>query len=201
VKAAGSRRRADAGAGQHGHDHFGDHRQVNADDIALGYPLRLQGVGEPLHVPEELGIGQVAFLMLRAPPVERDPAAMAGQHVPVKAVVGRVDGPVGEPRVERRVGVVEDRAERRVPVQALARLRRPPCRGVGRRLLVHVGVGHHGAAGKAGRRRELLQPQQFPEAVGERRRLAGIHAPLLGSVSQGREASARAALSAGREFR
>jgi ABC-type phosphonate transport system ATPase subunit len=40
--------------------------QVDADDVALPDPLRLERPGELLHVVEELGVGQVAFLALLA---------------------------------------------------------------------------------------------------------------------------------------
>jgi len=183
-------RRADAGTGEHGHHHLGDHRQVDADDVALPDPLRLERVGQPLHIAEELGVGEVAFLAFLAPPVERDPVAAPGQHVPVQAVVGHVDGPVGEPGVERRVAVVEHRGERLVPVQALARLRRPPGLGVGRRLLVHEGIGHLGPGGEAGRRRELLYLQQLLEVVTERDvgvwHVCSFWAVPLASVTQAR---------------
>ena len=162
-------RRADAGTGEHGHDDLGDHRQVDADDVALPDPARLERAGQPLYVVEELGVGQLAFLAFLTPPVEGDPVAAAGQHVPVEAVVGHVDGPVGEPGVERRVGVVEHRGERRVPVQPLPRLRRPPCFRVGGGLLVDGRVPHLGPGGEAGRRRERPDLQQALETLTERR--------------------------------
>jgi len=161
-------RRADAGAGQHGHDHLGDHRQVDPDNVTLPDPLRLERVRQPLHVAEELGVGQLAFLALLTSPVERDPVAAPGQYVPVEAVVRHVDGPVGEPGVERRVAVIEHRGERRVPVQPLAGLRRPPGHRVGCCLLVDGGIAHLRPGGEIGRRRELLDLQQLLEAVTER---------------------------------
>jgi hypothetical protein len=161
-------RRADAGAGQHGHDYFGDHRQVDADDVTLLNPLRLERVGQALDLVEELGVGHVAFLAFLAAPVERDPVAAAREHMPVQAVVGHVDGPVGEPGVERGIAVIEHRGERRVPVQALPRLRRPPGRGVRRGLLVDGRIPHVSAGGKVRRRRELPGLQQCLQAVTER---------------------------------
>ena len=94
-------RRADPGAGQHGHHDLGNHRQVDADDIALPHPLGLQRVGEALGVGEDLAVRQGTLLALLAVPAEGDPVAVAGVHVPVEAVVGGVERAVGEPGVER----------------------------------------------------------------------------------------------------
>ena len=194
-------RRADPGAGQHGHHDLGDHREVDPDHVALAHALRLERVGEPLHVGQEFGVGQVAFLTLLAPPVERDPVAPAGQHVPVQAVVGHVDGPVGEPGIKRRVAFVEHRGEWRLPVQPLARLLGPPGGGVGRRLFVYRRVCDLSAGGELGRRRELLDLQQFLQAVTDRRRGTGHVRSFRGSGFQPPRASPLAALSAGREPR
>ena len=54
-------RRADPGAGQHGHHDLGDHRQVDADDVALPHAASLQRVRQPLGVGEDLGVRQGAL--------------------------------------------------------------------------------------------------------------------------------------------
>jgi hypothetical protein len=41
--------RADARAGEHRHRGFGNHRQVDGDDVALGHAERAQRVGEAAH--------------------------------------------------------------------------------------------------------------------------------------------------------
>ncbi len=99
--------RTDPRAREHRDDHLGDHRQVDPDDVALLDPEILQRVRELLDVAVELGVGDVALLALLTAPVERDPVAVARLDVPVEAVVGSVDLAVGEPLVERRVGVVD----------------------------------------------------------------------------------------------
>ena len=157
-------RRADPGAGEHRHHDLGDHRQVDPDHVAPANAPRLQPVGEPLHVGEQPGVGQVALFALLAAPVERDPVAVTRLDVPVQAVVGGVEPAVGEPGVEGRVAVVEHGAERRVPVEPLPRLLRPPGRAVLGRLLVHRRVTHLGVGGEVWRRRELLGLQQLLEA-------------------------------------
>jgi len=146
-------RRADPGAGEHRHHDFGNHRQVDADDVALADSLGLERVGQALGVGEGLGVRQGALFALLTVPVERDPVPVPGVHVPVQAVVRGVERAVGEPGVEGRVAVVEDGLERGLPVQSLPCLPRPPGRGVGGSLLVDAWIGHLGLCGEIGRRR------------------------------------------------
>ena len=50
----------------------------------------LSALASPLHVVEELGVGQVAFLALLDPPVDRDPVPAAGVgHLSPPGEVGR----------------------------------------------------------------------------------------------------------------
>jgi hypothetical protein len=127
------------------------------DDVPLLDALGLQRVREALGVSEDLAVGQGTFLALLAVPVEGDPVAVAGLHVPVQAVVGRVERSVGEPGVKGRVAVVEHGVERGVPVQALPGLLRPPGRGVVRGLRVDGGIGHLGVRGEVGGRQDRLE--------------------------------------------
>src|SRR5262249_1835771 len=143
---------------------LGDHRQVDPDHVALADAPRLQPVGQPLHVGEQPGVGQVALFALLAAPVERDPVAVARLNVPVPAVVGGVEPAVGDPGVEGRVAVAEHGAERRLPAQPLPCLLGPPGRGVLGRLLVHRLVAHLRVGGEVWRRRELPDLQQLLEA-------------------------------------
>ena len=100
-------RRADPSAGEHRDDDLGNHRQVDADDVALADAALLERVGAALDVGEQLGVRDVALLALLAVPVERDAVAEAGFDVAVQAVVGDVQLAAGEPAVERGLGVVE----------------------------------------------------------------------------------------------
>ena len=171
---------ADARAGEHRDDDGGDHRQVDADDVALLHALGLQRVGEALDVAQQVGVGQLALLALLAAPVERDAVAVAGLDVAIQAVVRRVDRAAGEPLEERRVGVVERRVPLAEPVQ-LAGLLLPPRQRVVGGLLIDGRVVEQRVAGELLGRRERLDLQQFLQAlrqgfVGLR---VGAHAMLL----------------------
>jgi hypothetical protein len=159
-------RRPDPGAGEHRHHDLGNHRQVDAYDVTLPHPLGLQRVRQALGVREDLGVGQGTLFTLLPLPVERDPVAVPGVHVPVQAVVGGVELAVGEPGVEGRVAVVEDRLERGLPVQPLPCLPRPPGRGVAGGVGVDGRIGHFGPRGEIGRRRERPDFQQLCEPFG-----------------------------------
>ena len=112
--------RADAGAGEHRDDDLGDHRQVDADHVALADADVLERVGEALRVGEQLGVGDVALLALLAAPVIGDALAVAGLDVAVEAVGRGVQLAVGKPLVEGRVGLVEPLARLLRPVEQLA---------------------------------------------------------------------------------
>ena len=71
-------RRADAGAGEHRHRGLGDHRHVDVDPVALLDAEALEHVGEPLHLVEQLGVGDRARVAGLALPVERDLVAASG---------------------------------------------------------------------------------------------------------------------------
>src|SRR4051812_47116905 len=115
-------RRADAGAGEHRDDDLRDHRQEDADDVALLDALVLQRVGEALDVAVQVRVGDVALLALLATPVERHAIAVAGLDVAVDAVVGDVELAADEPLEERRVGLVEDRVPLLGPLERVGLL-------------------------------------------------------------------------------
>ncbi len=145
-------RRAEAGAGQHRDHGLGDHRQVDADPVAGLDAERGQGVRGPAHLALQVGVRQVTTVALGlADPVDRDPLAVAGGHVPVDAVDGDVEGAVGEPLGERRLPV-EDPGEGGLPLQP-AGLLGPEAEPVGRGPLVGLS-GDVGAGGQLGRRLE-----------------------------------------------
>jgi len=74
----------------------------------------------------EVGVGDLLLLALLATPVVGDAVPVAGLDVAVDAVVGDVDLAVGEPLVERRVGLVDAFLGLGLPVQELGRLLEPP---------------------------------------------------------------------------
>ena len=116
---------ADTRARQHRDDDLGDHRQVDPDDVLGLDAERLQPVGQPLDVAQQIGVGDGALLALLAVPVVGDAIAPAGLDVAVQAVVGDVELAVGEPLVEGRVAVVEHLGERGGPVDERAGLLGP----------------------------------------------------------------------------
>ena len=133
-------RSADPGAGEHRDDDLGNHREEDPDHVPPADAEVLQAVGQALHVAVQVGVGDVAFLALLAPPVVGDALAEPGFDVPIQAVVGDVERAVGEPRHERRLGLVEHRAEGRVPVQ-FAGPPGPVALGIPRGSRVHLGIG------------------------------------------------------------
>jgi hypothetical protein len=167
-------RGTDARAGEHRDDDLGDHRQEDPDDVALADAQVLERVREPLHLEVQLGVCDGALLAVLAGPVEGDAVAVAGVDVAVQAVVGHVQRAVGEPFVERRVGVVEHGRERLVPVQG-SRLLGPVGVGVERGPFVQRGVGDaRGRDEVRGRREALLVEERLEPLLelvaGEQRR-------------------------------
>jgi hypothetical protein len=65
----------------------------------------------------EIRVRDRPLLALLAGPVERDAIAAPRLDVAVNAVVRDVQLAVGEPLVERRVGIIENRRERLGPVE------------------------------------------------------------------------------------
>ncbi len=135
--------RTDAGTGQHGDHGFGDHRHIDSHHVAAMHILAAQGVGELADFFMQLAVGDgAAFGRVVAFPDDRGLIATLGE-VTVQAVVGNVQGAIGEP-FDVDVVVVErgllHRGERLDPVKALGLLA-PEAIGVDHRLLVHGLVG------------------------------------------------------------
>ncbi len=146
-------RRADPGAGQHRDNRLEDHRHVDRDPVALAHTEVGQRVRRLADLVLELGVRHGAGVVLRLThPVDSDPVTQPVGHVPVHAVVRRVEAAPHEPLRERRVVPVEHAVPLLVPVEALGLLG-PERLGVGLgpgvRLLLEVGV-----PGQIGRRRE-----------------------------------------------
>ncbi len=140
-------RGAEPGAGEHGDDGLGDHRQVHRDPVALADAEGGEGVGRPADLLLQVGVGDGAGVAGLALEVDGDPVAVAGLDVAVDAVVGGVELPADVPPREGRVGPVEGLGEVLLPVQALAGLPRPEAEPVGGGLLVQPGPGD-GVAGE-----------------------------------------------------
>ena len=139
--------RADARAAEHRGDGLGDHRHVDADDVALADAEVLEHVRKALDLVEEPVVGDllapfsVAIVVgVLGLPVERDAIAVAGGYVAVEAVGGDVQLAAVEPLRVRRVGPVENVVPRLDPLELLGPAR-PPCLAVRRGLLVDAGVG------------------------------------------------------------
>ena len=135
--------RADTGTSQHGDHGFGDHRHIDSHHIAAVHVLAAQGVGELADFFMQLAVGDVAALgRVVALPDDCDLVATLGE-VTVQAIVGNVQGAIGEP-FDVDMVVVErgllHRGERLDPVKALGLLA-PEAIGVDHRLLVHGLVG------------------------------------------------------------
>ncbi len=155
-------RRADARAGEHRDDHLGDHRQVDADDVAFLDALVLQRAGETFDVGQQLGVADRALGAVLAFPVQRDALTPPGDHVPIETVVGDVQRAAGEPLVERRIVVVEHARPLLKPVELLG-LRDPPAQRIGGRILVDGRIVQQRLLAEGQRRLERLDVQQCRE--------------------------------------
>ena len=127
---------ADAGAGQHRHRRLGDHRQVDVDPVAGLHAEALQGVGEALHLVEQLGVRDRPGVARLALEVDGDLVAAPGGDVAVEAVVGDVELAADEPLGVRQLPLA-DRVPVLRPVEQLGRLAGPEALVVLGRLVVH----------------------------------------------------------------
>ncbi len=135
-------RGADPGAGQHRDDNLGDHRQKNPHHVALAHAEALQTVGEQLDVPMQIRISDRPFFAFLTPPVIGDSVTETGRDMAVQAVGGNVQPAVREPRVERRVTVIEPLGEGGVPAQQRPCLIQPEAHRVaGGGVPVHLVAG------------------------------------------------------------
>ena len=101
-------------ARQHRDDGFGDHRHVDHDAVALADAEAAQRTGEPRGLVEQFAVGVGALRAGHRGVVDqRGLVAAAAVDVAVQRVGAGVQLAVGEPAVERRVGVVEDRGAAR----------------------------------------------------------------------------------------
>jgi len=110
-------RGADSGAGEHRDDCLGDHRQIYGDPVALGHPEVQQRVRGPLHLGEQVGVGDVAGVTGLAHEVDGYLVAATGLDVAVDAVVRGVQLSADEPLGKRRIAPVEGLVEVLAPGQ------------------------------------------------------------------------------------
>ncbi len=132
--------RAEPRAGEHRVRGFRDHRQIDGDAVALLHAMKMQHVGEAVHLVGELGVGDVArFIGIVPFPDDRGLLGALGQ-MPVDAIVGDVGDAILEP-VDRHVMRVEagvlDLGVGLEPVDPLAVLAPEGFRVV-QRTLVHL---------------------------------------------------------------
>jgi hypothetical protein len=116
--------RSDAGAGQHRHRGFGDHRHVEGDAVALRDAECLEAVRHRDHLAVELAVGE-ASASPGLIPFEQDRDLIgASLKVPVDAVEAQVEHPVAEPadlhRIERPAGDLRRRLHPVDPPHLLA---------------------------------------------------------------------------------
>ena len=139
---------AEAGAGEHRDEGFGDHRHVDGHPVAGFEADRGEVVGRLGHLVLELGVGQVAVIAGLADPVDRDPVTLARIDMAIHTVVGDVEFAADEPLGERGIRPVENLIEIGVPVEA-AGLLGPELEPVGVGAIVEFG-------GRVGLRGELV---------------------------------------------
>ena len=134
--------RAEPGDGEHGDDRLRHNRHVDRDPVALADAERRDRIGGALDLGGQLRVGEADGVAVLALPVDGDPVADAGLHVPVEAVVGDVELAVGEPLREGCVAPVEHLGEGLVPVHVLPGAVGPEGEAVGLGIRVEARAGH-----------------------------------------------------------
>src|SRR6185295_16412443 len=105
------------GAGEHAVRQLGDHRQVDADAVALPHAVGEQDVGDARHVVLELAVGDVAVLPRLVPGPDDGRLLSPVWQVAVDAVVTGVQAAAAEPGEVHLLHVhVHDVAGRSEPV-------------------------------------------------------------------------------------
>ena len=157
---------ADPGAGQHGDGCLRDHRQVDVDPITGLHAEAPQGVGQPLDLVQELGVGDRAGVTRLTLEVDGHLVAAAGGDVAVEAVVGDVELAADEPLGVRQLPVA-DRLPVGGPVEQLGGLPGPEALVVLGGLVVQLGARHQRVGLDALRRRErAVLGEQGVDGVG-----------------------------------
>src|SRR3954454_12033173 len=98
--------RAYSGASQHRYRKLRDHRQVDADRVALTYPEILEYIGELVDFGKKLAVGVGLLVVgLVSNPDQGVLVALTVLDVAVQAIVGSVDLAADEPLDEGRFPV------------------------------------------------------------------------------------------------
>ncbi len=160
---------------EHRDDRLRDHGEVDRDPVALADAERRERVRGALDLGGQFGVADRTGVARLALPMDGDAVAIAGEHVPVEAVVCDVELAVGEPARERRVRPVQHLREGRVPVHVIPRDVGPEPEPVGLRGLVEGGRGDRGG-GELRRRWEVagLGVQAVDRIGGHRKFLVGL---------------------------
>ena len=145
---------ADACAGQHRHSGLGDHREVDVDPIPTLHSELLQGVGESLHLVEEVGVREHPRIARLALPIERHLVAASSFDMAVEAVVADVELTADEPLGERQLPFANG-VPFGGPRQQVGGLACPETLVVLGGVVVQPGVSHQCVALEVGRGREL----------------------------------------------
>ena len=135
---------AQARAGQHRDDGFGNHRHVDRDAVPRDQPQTRERVGGLAHLGQQVAVGQGAvFSDSLALPVDSDAIAVAGFDVTVHAVVGDVEFAVSEPFGKRRRRPVQNLGKRCRPRKSVGLLgpeRQPVLLGLSVQVIAGVGL-------------------------------------------------------------
>ena len=88
---------ADACAGEHGDDLFGNFRKVDRDPVALREPKLLERIRATIDLSVEFAIGDDPFLVVFTDPDDGHFVLAPGVHMTVQTVIGNVAGGADEP--------------------------------------------------------------------------------------------------------
>ncbi|MDT4858659.1 hypothetical protein FQZ97_931380 [compost metagenome] len=113
-------RRADAGAGLHGHHAFDRHGHVDDDAVTLLHATGLQGIRKLRHLGQQFLVGHLGHFTAIGFKDDGGFVLHRRAHVAVQAVVGGVEFAVFEPGEERRVRLVQHLGEGFAPGQGFA---------------------------------------------------------------------------------
>ena len=114
--------RADAGASQHGHDGFGNHRHIEAHPITLADAAVLQHVRQSTDLFVQLAIGERAALIRLIALPNDGRLVPPRREMPINTVETGVQSPAFKPA---------DVAFREIPIEHLVPPRGPRHEGVG----------------------------------------------------------------------
>ena len=148
-------------------------------------PERLQRVRGPLHLVEQLGVGDAALVAGLTLPVVRDLRAVPGRDVAIEAVVRNVELPADEPLREREVPLAHgvpglEPVERR-------RLLGPERVPIPVGCLVQTAIGHESVRDEIRRRRKVRPSWRSASRVSDMARTLPIHAiSLIGRSERSR---------------